>query len=195
MNVVPVLVPLTMGVVATDAVVIRLQHALTYDRGVELHLQAWLHPDLSARIDGAYGMRSEPRVGLLLDGTKVGATIHEPESVPDGSPDRATSGFNRTGGDSADLQLSQSWWLRPVPAGALELVVSWADLDVPETFVQLDHAALREAAQGAMELWPLPDIADGYYGWSAYSPGSGAAYSSGLSLSFDGDDDGDASER
>lgn len=188
LNVVPVLLPLSLDVAATDSVVIRLGHALVYDRGLELHLQAWLHPESLPRIEGAYGMWSEPRVGLLLgDGTKVGATAKEP--VPQEIGDTESTILTRTDGGSSDLRLTQTWWVRPVPEGPFELVVSWSDVDVPETFVPLDGAAMRTVGGGARELWPLADI-EGDFGWFAYTPGDDAAYRPQRYASLDRDSEG-----
>ena len=165
LNVVPVLLPLEVDVAATDAVVLRLGHAQVYDRGVQLHLEGWLHPDASSRVEGAYGMRSEPRVGLLLgDGTKVGARA-DGAGAPDFGSVAGTS-LSRTEGGSSDLRLTQTWWVRPVPTEPFELVVSWADVDVPETFVAIDGAAMEAASRGARELWPLADL-EGEFGWFA----------------------------
>ena len=174
LNVVPVLVPLGVELAATDDVVLGLTHVLVYDRGAELHLQGWLHPEALSRVEGPYGLRSEPRVGLLLaDGTKVGAAADE--LLPPGSAVAGGTTLSLTAGGSAELRLTQAWWVRPVPTEPFELVVSWPDVGVPETFITLDGAAMEAASRGARELWPLPDL-EGDFGWFADAPGDDAAY-------------------
>lgn len=178
-NVVPVTVPVEDDVVATEKVVIRVQDILAYDRGMLLRVEAWLHPDSAALAEGPHGLPEEPRVGMLLGtGTKLGAG--EPGHIPDVAPDEPESPpvplFTMAGGGAGELRVTQTWWVAPVPDGEADLVVAWAALDVPETFVRLDLDAVREASGRARELWALPDVEAGEYGWFAYAPGGHMAY-------------------
>jgi len=190
-NVVPAVVPVETDVIATKEVVIRLQDIQAYDRGMVLRVETWVHPDAADRAQDRHGMPQEPQVGLLLEtGSKLGAG--EPGYSPDVGPAEPGTAeapvFTPTGGVSGELRASQNIWVSPVPEGAAELVVAWGALDVPETFSPLDLDAVREASTRAKELWPLPDMHTQDIGWFAYSPTSGAAYTSVLDLSFDAED-------
>ncbi|WP_353953438.1 hypothetical protein V6K52_08470 [Knoellia sp. S7-12] len=194
-NVVPVVVPIGVDVVVTDDVVIRVMDAQAYGRGVLLRVETWVHPESAMRAQDRHGMPEEPQVGMLLgDGTKVGAggPGHSPDVGP-GEPGTASAPlFVNAGGGAGELRVTQTWWVSPVPDGAAEMVVAWTALDVPETFVPLDLDVVRDASARAKELWPLPDVEDGSYGWFAYAPGGHTAYTSSLGHSLDGDDDDSA---
>ncbi|MEO7268127.1 MAG: hypothetical protein ABIW49_02845 [Knoellia sp.] len=195
-NVVPVMVAVETDVVATDAVVIRFMDVWAYDRGMLLRVEAWVHPDSAARAQSRHGLPEEPQVGLLLNGeTKLGAG--EPGHSPDVGPGEEGAAtaplFTMAGGGSGELSVTQTWWVSPVPDGEAELVVAWAALDVPETFVSLDLNAVREASTRAKVLWPLPDMDTQDVGWFGYAPGGHTAYTSSFGLSFD--DEGDDSVR
>ena len=179
LNVVPTVVALNLEVVETDLVVMRVAEVRVFDRGMLVETEAWVHPESAARAYGAYGMSEEPRVGLLLDdGTKLGS--RESGTSPDLPPDApnvpTAPMFVQHGGASGELRVGQSWWVSPLPAGDAELVVSWSAFDVPETFVRLDLSAVREAAQRARELWPLPDHQGEEFGWFAHAPWAGTTY-------------------
>jgi len=178
-NVVPVVVPLEIDVVASDLVVVRVSEVRAFDRGMLVEVESWLHPDAAARVDGHHGLPDEPRVGLLLgDGTRLGAGESGPSpDAPLDEPNVPTEPlFVQHGGGCGELQVTQSLWVSPVPEGDAELVLAWDALDVPETYVTLDLAAVREAGTRARELWPLPDSDGEEFGWFAYAPRGGTAY-------------------
>lgn len=192
LNVVPAVVPVEADVVATEDVVIRVMDIRAYDRGMLLRVEAWVHPDSATRAQNRHGLPEEPQVGLLLDRTiKLGAGEpgHSPDVGPgeDGTPSAPL--FMMAGGGTGELSVTQTWWVSPVPDGDAELVVAWEAFDVPETFLSLDLDAVRAASARTTELWPLPDVETQQGGWFAYAPGGQAAYTSGLSLSFDNDQD------
>lgn len=180
LNVVPVTVMADLDIVNRPDVVIRLDRARVHDRGVELQLDVWLHPDALPRIDGPYGMRSEPRFGILLaDGTKLGSRV---DSEP-GDVDESRPLLQCSLGGGMDVRAHQSWWLRPVPHGAATAVLRWDDLDIPETRVDLDTDAWRAVAAQARELWPLPDFdPEVGMGWFTYAPTTQAVYNPGRDL-------------
>lgn len=190
LNVVPVVVPLNLDVVTSDLVVVRVPEVRAFDRGMLVEVEAWLHPDAAARVDGSDGLPDEPRVGLLLgDGTRLGAgeTGPSPDAAPE-PPDAPTEPlFVQYGAGSGELRANQSLWVAPVPEGNAELVVAWDALHVPETYSMLDLAAVREAATRARELWPLPDSDGEEFGWFAYAPRGGTAYMPPQGLATGGD--------
>lgn len=184
-NVVPVLVPIEVDVVSTHDVVIRVMDVRAYDRGMLLRVETWVHPDSAARAQDRHGLPEEPQVGLLLDGTtKLGAREpgHSPDVGPDDGGMASAPLFVMAGGGTGELSVTQTWWISPIPTAEAELVVAWAAFDVPETFVQLNLAAVREASSRARELWPLPDMDTQEGGWFGYAPGGHTAYTSSLDL-------------
>ena len=192
-NVVPALVPIEVDVVATDDVVIRVMDVRAYDRGMLLRVETWVQPDSAIRAQDRHGMPEEPQVGLLLgNGTKLGAGDpgHSPDVGPDEPGSIAAPLFITAGGGTGELSVTQTFWVTPLPDGGAELVVAWKALDVPETFVQLDLDAVREASTRAKELWPLPDMDTQDVGWFGYAPGGHTAYASSFDLTMD-----DNSER
>jgi len=190
-----VVVPVEVELYRGDDVVMQVTHVVAYRRGLEVHLATWQRP-------GTRGSSSsylpdwrtqEPRVGFLLaDGTRLGNRVSaepspepEPESpapVPVPVPVLA-----QTSGPSGGLRSASSWWIHPFPGGdALDVVVEWEPVGVPETSARLDLSGLPDAAEREDVLWdPPPPPEEGYYGWSAYAPTIGEVYRSDLSLSFD----------
>lgn len=71
------------------------------------------------------------------------------------SPTKPVLTSGRGGGSGADWR--QDYWLWPLPEAArVAFVCEWPAEDIAETRVELDGAALWEAADRALELWPAP---------------------------------------
>jgi hypothetical protein len=55
----------------------------------------------------------------------------------------------------ADLSYDQNFWVHPLPPpGPVTLVVSWPRQGIAEARAELDGAAICQAAQRAVILWP-----------------------------------------
>jgi len=193
-----VVTPLGVDVFRSDDVAVRVTHAVCFRRGLELHVSAWVRPGSQPRRSDhqhRWGFE-EPRVGIrLADGTRLGH--RHPHAPMDADAEQAEAeqpvvSMTQTHGGSEALRASSSWWLHAVPDGdALEVVVEWEYVGVPESTAQIDLAVLREAAQHEDVLWgPPPPPGEGF-GWFAYAPMSGSAFHSSLRLSVDAADDAD----
>lgn len=192
-HVVGVAVPLSAEVFRSDDVAVMVTHAISYGRGVELHVSARVRPGNQPRRTAfqEYVGNDDPRVGIrLADGTRLGHRHPHAPMEPEGedaAPAESSVALTQTSGSAQSLQASSSWWLHPFPGDdSLEVVVEWGSFGVPESSVRLDLAPLREAAEREVVLWdPPPPAGDGYYGWSAYAPMSGSAFRSSLSTALD----------
>ena len=61
----------------------------------------------------------------------------------------------QNGGGGSDRSWDGNLWVHPLPPeGPVTFVVSWLEQGVAETGVELDGAAIREAARRAVILWP-----------------------------------------
>ena len=187
-HVVGEVVPLAQTVFRSDDVAVVVTHVVAYQRGLELHLSAWLRPGAHRNSISVVGMwhEQEPRVGVrLADGTRLG---HRPPHA-DASPGEeiVESTFTLTAGNGGGLHSSSAWWLHPVPEGdTVDVVVEWAPQGVPESSVALDLSELRAAAARELVLWDPPPLrAEERDGWFAYAPMGGSAYRSSLAITFD----------
>ncbi len=189
-----VVAPLSIDLYRSTDVVSKITHVDCYRRGLALHISTWVRPGSQPRqTDQRHHWRDhEPRVGVrLADGTRLGH--RHPHSPPpeelEGaeSPDEPHVSLTQMGGGGEMGRASSSWWLYPIPEGdSLEVVVEWSQAGVPESSARIDLAALRDAAAREDVLWDAPPPpGDGSFGWFAYGPMSGSAFSSHVSIAPD----------
>ncbi|MGE5828238.1 MAG: hypothetical protein ACM30G_07715 [Micromonosporaceae bacterium] len=110
------------------------------------------------------------RVGLqLADGSKVTNLDHIVPPSLDEEPRRPVLMMARGGGGSRRHDLT--YWVWPLPpAGPVTVVLQCPGRGIPQTRLQLDGTAIREAAGRALDLWPgEPSMVDD---WSPRSPGA-----------------------
>jgi hypothetical protein len=121
----------------------------------------------------AGGDGDAPRFGVgFADGRKAVSG----DRVPlDGSPTRDEIVLWPRGGTGSRRRWSHSLWLWPLPPpGPLTFALRWPQMGLDEVLVEVDSAALREAAGRAVELWPddrplPPPPGEGGAGWAAYT--------------------------
>ena len=109
------------------------------------------------------------RVGLqLADGSKVTNLDHLVPPGLDKEPRGPVLMMGRGGGGSRRYDLM--YWVWPLPPeGPVTLVLQCPARSIPQTRLQLDGTAIREAASRAVDLWPgEPSMVDD---WSPRSAG------------------------
>ncbi|MEZ0114529.1 hypothetical protein ABH920_008564 [Catenulispora sp. EB89] len=96
------------------------------------------------------------RVGVLFaDGRRAASNQPRPHDTPDNEadPDEVVLLSSRGGGGGRSYDLT--YWIHPLPPdGAVTIVVSWLAQGVTEARCELDGAAIRAAAEKAVQLWP-----------------------------------------
>jgi hypothetical protein len=96
----------------------------------------------------------ELRLGLMYaDGRRTATTAAHPLGDDDAEAGQLVLLENGGGGDN--LRWDGDFWVHPLPPeGPVIFVASWPRHRVAETRVELDGAAIREAAGRAVTLWP-----------------------------------------
>jgi hypothetical protein len=92
------------------------------------------------------------RIGIeFADGTRVTSIG---SGLPFGSTDTGRPAMVPRGGGGSFQRWQGSWWVTPLPpTGRLELVCEWPAAGIELTRVELDAAAIRDAATRAVTLW------------------------------------------
>ena len=159
-----VAVPLRYVVVRTDDVAILLDGFVAYSTGVELELTVKTRRRRRAARE-FHRMAEDVHFGFrFADGHKV-------TNLGRGMRTEERSGpvLMQRGGHGGDGELSMRYWLWPLPPpGPLQAVVEWTAGAVAETEVEVDGAAIREAAARVDVLWP-EDAEPAGGGWVGYT--------------------------
>ena len=89
---------------------------------------------------------------------RIGLELADGFRWTDAAPQLAPGGGRRVGyqgGHGSESEATQDLWLWPLPPpGAITFVTEWKDKGIPETRIAIDAAAILEAAERAVELWP-----------------------------------------
>lgn len=173
-NVLPGLGDAGVLLARNDTTAVQLAVTGAYRTGLTLVIQARFHPDHPYDQwppgPGPLRWREDFRFGLeWADGSR---------SLPVGDEEDDTSASYRlqgNGGGGGGLRYDWDYWLWPLPPpGPATAYVWWESRGIPETAVTIDLAPYVEWAEGASELWPLPE-APQEFGWTAYAPFGGRA--------------------
>jgi hypothetical protein len=162
--VIPGTVPAEVVLVHTGQVAVAIGSVRAYPNGFEFTLHTRLRGEDEAGLGGGdplerHGWRRGTRApdgGLRLgvmytDGRRAAA--HSGHPRPGDDPRELV--VLQNGGGGSDRRWDGNLWVHPLPPeGAVTFVVSWLEQGVAETRVELDGAAIREAAGRAVILWP-----------------------------------------
>jgi hypothetical protein len=158
-----VAVPLRYLVVRTEDLAVLLDGFVAFSTGVELALtvksrsRRESHEFHRLRDDVLFGFR-------FADGRKATNAGHRAWDE-----DRSDPVLVPRGGHGGDGELHMRHWLWPLPPpGPLQAVVAWPARGLPETEVEVDGAAILEAAARVETLWP-EDGAPPSGGWVGYT--------------------------
>lgn len=157
-NEVPVALPMNTVLARTDDIALALVSLQVYSTGLSFDLTVRVRPSAVRRralgdLFGGHGHPFALEPGGLLVGVELAdgrraASIESRDPSADIVFTERQSSWGDTGGE-------QSWWLNPLPPeGSLRFVVRCAEMDLPESHVELDGSAIRAAAAGVVTLWP-----------------------------------------
>ena len=160
--VIPGSVPAELILARADEAVIAVGSVRAYPNGFEFtaHVRLRRAPETGALLADPFELqrpgRNVPagalRLGVMYADGRRAATTGGPV-LPAGDPDRLILQPDGGGGD--DLGYDQDFWVHPLPPpGPVALVVSWSEQGIAETRADLDGAAIGQAAQRAVILWP-----------------------------------------
>ena len=159
--VIPGSVPAELILARTQEAAIAVGSVRAYPNGFEFtaHVRLRRAPETDALFADPFELqrpgRNVPpgalRLGIMYaDGRRAATT--EP-ALPVDDPDRLILQPDSGGGD--DLSYDQDFWVHPLPPpGPVALVVSWSQQGIAEARAELDGAAIGQAAQRAVILWP-----------------------------------------
>ena len=165
-NVLPGIAPVQVIVARTDETVIAVAGIQAFPAGFSFTLSLRLR-NLSAR--------EEQRLPYLFDSTdpeddalvddflrfgvqfadgRKATTLEHPPYDPEGqAPDRPV--LREHGGGGGGTAWDMEYWLWPLPpAGPFAFVCEWPARGIAESRAEIDAAAILEAAESAMILWP-----------------------------------------
>jgi len=108
----------------------------------------FLRPGMGGRNDSTGG---ELRFGIgFADGSRA---MSRWNSIP--SANTSVRTLLPRGGGGGGRKWSQEFWCEPLPpAGPMAFVFEWRDFGVPQTSIEVDAAAVLDAASHAAPLWP-----------------------------------------
>jgi hypothetical protein len=165
-NVLPGIAPVQVIVARTDETVIAVAGVQAYPAGFSFTLSLRLR-NLSAQ--------EEQRLPYLFDSTdpeddalagdflrfgvqfadgRKATTLERPPYDPEGpAPDRPV--LREHGGGGGGTAWDTEYWLWPLPpAGPFAFVCEWPGRGIAESRAEIDAAAILEAAESAVILWP-----------------------------------------
>lgn len=161
-----VAVPLRYVLARTDDAAILLDGFVAYSSGVELQLTVKSRRKRRRESGEFHRMHEDVRFGFrFADGHKV-------TNIGRAARDEERSGptLMPRGGHGGDCELSMRHWLWPLPPpGPLQAVVEWTAGGIAETEVEVDGAAILDAASRAEVLWPEDAAPGGGGGWVGFS--------------------------
>lgn len=162
-NEIGVAVALRLLLARTEKVAVALTNAAAFSTGIEFSLETRLRE--RDELSDPFGMRGRQHVrgggdlpdevlrfGFeLADGRRVTNVARFPGfDEPQEGPV-----LIQRGGGGGERFWSFGYWLWPLPPpGSLTAVVEWPSEGIPLTRVELDAAALLEAAAESEQLWP-----------------------------------------
>jgi hypothetical protein len=165
-NVLPGIAPVQVIVARTDETVIAVAGIQAYPTGFSFTLSLRVR-NLSAQ--------EEQRLPYLFDSTdpeddalagdflrfgvqfadgRKATTLEHPPYDPEGqAPDRPV--LREHGGGGGGTAWDMEYWLWPLPpAGPFAFVCEWSARGIAESRAEIDAAAILEAAESAVILWP-----------------------------------------
>jgi hypothetical protein len=156
-NELPVPLPQNRVLVRTDDVAVAISGLQAYTTGVSFQVAARARPGVTLPgLDRGLGdvfwehRPGSPRFLFGVEFTDGRRASSQP--VPGASGDIV---FHQGGGGGGETSVDQSWWLSPLPPdGPLRVVARCPEIGLPETVVELDGTAIRQAGEGATVLWP-----------------------------------------
>lgn len=152
-NELPVTVPITGAAVRAGDLAIALTHALVFSTGWELHAVGRLRPSAGHTFFESPGRREGLLLGVRYVDGREGASILPPWSAEPTTPGDVT--VQEYGGGGSAHEREYSWWLTPLPPrGPVTLVLGGPDLDPGEHSFDIEGAALADASDRVVTLWP-----------------------------------------
>jgi hypothetical protein len=164
--VIPRSVPADVMLIRTEQIAVAIGGIRAYPAGFEFTLHTRLRHEDEPGHGGADPL--EPRVpwrgrqvpgevlrlGLMYaDGRRTAATAARPLGDDDTDPGRLV--MLEGGSSGSPRRWDGEFWVYPLPPeGPVTFVASWPRYGVAETRAELDGAAIREAAERAVTLWP-----------------------------------------
>lgn len=156
-------------VARSEKAVVGVSGLMAHPNGFELSLTYMLrHRDPTSRWAHPTRLREQPspndflRFGLLYsDGTMM--TNFDDGWYDEADPPQAL--MQPTGGSGTDQRWDDRYWVWPLPPpGPLTFVCEWPACGIAETRASIDATLIREAAAGAIQLWP--DVSPTSRDWS-----------------------------
>src|SRR5215471_16745577 len=161
--VIPGLVPAELVLVRTEQVAVAVGGVHAYPNGFEFTVHARLRrEDEPGPVGGSLFDRHGRGVPAASEGLRLGVMFADGRraAAPGGHLRLDDAGAGRlvlfeNGGGGSGRTWDGNFWVHPLPPdGPVTFVVSWVEQGVAETGVELDGAAIREAARRAVILWP-----------------------------------------
>jgi hypothetical protein len=162
--VIPGSVPGELVLIRTEQAAVAVGSVRAYPNGFEftLHVRVrgndetepgW-HDPLDRHGRGGQAPGEVLRLGLMYaDGRRTATTARY--SRPDDEADPGHLVLRQGGGGGNARRWDGEFWVYPLPPeGPVTFVASWLKQGVAETRAELDGAAIREAAERAVILWP-----------------------------------------
>jgi len=176
--VIPGSVPAEVVLVRTERVAVAVGSIRAYPNGFEftVHIRlrgedesSWPgHSDPFGRHRPRRGTREDDdqlRLGILFADGRRAATTGE-HYRPSDDDDDGRVVLQRGGGGGSSRSCDWDFWVHPLPPGGpVILVASWPEHGIAESRAELDGAAVREAAQRAVTLWPEEPESEGGISW------------------------------
>lgn len=159
-------------VAKTDRVAVALGHFEAYPNGFTFHLIIQGNPmaprpviaDPSTRMlmMGAPGPHRGARLGLeFADGQRAaegqGFQLMHSSDGKDEQGIPTSPVLMPRGGSGGTDRFAMRYWSFPLPpSGSMKVFIEWEDVGIPETMVEIDADAIRDAASRAVVLWDSP---------------------------------------
>jgi hypothetical protein len=179
--VIPGSVPAELVLIRTEQVAVALGSVRAYPNGFEftLHVRTRgadeTEPGWHDPLD-RHGQRGQAPGEILLFGLMFADGRRTATTARYSQPDETDPGrliLRQGGGGGNAHRWDGEFWIHPLPPlGPVTFVASWPKFGVSETRAELDGAAIREAAERAVILWPEePDIVPREaYAWQTVTP-------------------------
>jgi len=166
-TVLPGSVPAAVMLIRTDQVAVAVGSVRAYPNGFEftVHVRRRGTDEIEGplladpferhrRLRGRQAAEDTLRLGILFADGRRAATSGG-HIWPGHDAEAGGVVLEQGGGGGSDLSWDSDFWVHPLPPeGPVTLVASWLEYGVPETRAELDGAAIREAAEQAVSLWP-----------------------------------------
>jgi hypothetical protein len=159
-NVLGTAVAMNVVLTRTEEAAIALSQMIAYPTGLDIELVGRSRTDSLDMIEALSGSPRAPRLpGLVHFGVKYPdgrGAVYDPwnEPGPSGEPEPPVLQQQRGGGSNRAWE--QSYWLWPLPdTETLLFFVEWPKANIPVTGHTIQTSSLLEAANRAVELWPL----------------------------------------